>query len=82
MCKACQQRFEREGSLPWIEKAMEIVDMPLSATSPLPGDQVKSSDYTFPEGVYVDMIARAITFDFANNKIRLTGDAGQLSRAI
>jgi len=32
MCKACQQRFEREGRLPWAEKAMEIVDMPLSAT--------------------------------------------------
>jgi magnesium chelatase subunit D len=32
MCKACQQRFESDGSLPWIEKAMEIVDMPLSAT--------------------------------------------------
>jgi len=32
MCKACQTRFEREGGLPWIEKAMEIVDMPLSAT--------------------------------------------------
>ena len=32
MCKACQARFEREGSLPWIEKAMEIVDMPLSTT--------------------------------------------------
>jgi len=32
MCKACQARFEQEGSLPWIEKAMEIVDMPLSAT--------------------------------------------------
>jgi Mg-chelatase subunit ChlI len=32
MCKACQQRFEREGRLPWVEKAMEIVDMPLSAT--------------------------------------------------
>lgn len=32
MCKACQARFEREGSLPWVEKSMEIVDMPLSAT--------------------------------------------------
>jgi len=32
MCKACQHRFEREASLPWIEKAMEVVDMPLSAT--------------------------------------------------
>jgi len=32
MCKACQERFEREGSLPWVEKAMEIIDMPLSAT--------------------------------------------------
>jgi Mg-chelatase subunit ChlI len=32
MCKACQQRFEREGGLPWIEKAMEVVDMPLSST--------------------------------------------------
>ena len=32
MCKACQEKYEREGSLPWIEKAMEIIDMPLSAT--------------------------------------------------
>jgi len=32
MCKACHQRFEREAILPWVEKAMDIVDMPLSAT--------------------------------------------------
>ncbi len=32
MCKSCQERYEKEGKLPWIEKKMEIVDMPLSAT--------------------------------------------------
>lgn len=32
MCKSCQERYEKEGNLPWIEKKMEIVDMPLSAT--------------------------------------------------
>ncbi len=32
MCKSCQERYEREGQLPYIERKMEIVDMPLSAT--------------------------------------------------
>jgi magnesium chelatase subunit D len=32
MCKSCQERFERNGKLPAIERKMEIVDMPLSAT--------------------------------------------------
>jgi len=32
MCKSCQERYKREGKLPWIEKKMTIVDMPLSAT--------------------------------------------------
>jgi len=32
MCKSCQERYKREGKLPWIEKRMEIIDMPLSAT--------------------------------------------------
>ncbi len=32
MCKTCQERLERDGKLPWSEKKMEIVDMPLSAT--------------------------------------------------
>ncbi|MGQ9723137.1 MAG: magnesium chelatase subunit D family protein [Candidatus Jordarchaeum sp.] len=32
MCKSCQERYEREGQLPWTERKMEIVDMPLSAT--------------------------------------------------
>lgn len=32
MCKSCQERFEKEGQLSWIEKKMEIIDMPLSAT--------------------------------------------------
>ncbi len=32
MCKACQHRIEPGGNLPWKDKAMEIVDMPLSAT--------------------------------------------------
>ncbi|MHC1590897.1 MAG: magnesium chelatase subunit D family protein [Candidatus Helarchaeales archaeon] len=32
MCKSCQERFEKEGPLPWIEKKMEIIDLPLSAT--------------------------------------------------
>jgi len=30
--KSCQERYKREGKLPWIEKRMEIIDMPLSAT--------------------------------------------------
>ncbi len=32
MCKSCQERYEEEGSLPYIERKMEVVDMPLSAT--------------------------------------------------
>lgn len=32
MCKSCQERYEQEGQLPWIEKKMEVIDMPLSAT--------------------------------------------------
>ncbi len=32
MCKACQDQYENEGSLPISKKKMEIVDMPLSAT--------------------------------------------------
>ena len=32
MCKSCQHRFEHGEKLAWKEKAMEIVDMPLSAT--------------------------------------------------
>ena len=32
MCKSCQERYKKEGKLPWIEKKMTIVDMPLSAT--------------------------------------------------
>jgi len=32
MCKACQDEYEKEGSLPQTRKKMEIVDMPLSAT--------------------------------------------------
>jgi len=32
MCKDCRERFERERRLPVIEKTMEIIDMPLSAT--------------------------------------------------
>ena len=32
MCKSCQERYEREGPLPYIERKMEVVDMPLSAT--------------------------------------------------
>ncbi|MEW6456843.1 MAG: VWA domain-containing protein [Acidobacteriota bacterium] len=32
MCKSCQERYERDGNLPWVERKMEIVDMPLSAT--------------------------------------------------
>jgi len=32
MCRSCQERYEREGQLLWIEGQMEIVDMPLSAT--------------------------------------------------
>jgi magnesium chelatase subunit D len=32
MCKSCQELYEKDGHLPWIEGRMEIVDMPLSAT--------------------------------------------------
>ena len=32
MCKSCQERYGKEGKLPWVEKKMTIVDMPLSAT--------------------------------------------------
>lgn len=32
MCVSCQERYKKEGKLPWVEKRMEIVDMPLSAT--------------------------------------------------
>jgi Mg-chelatase subunit ChlI len=32
MCKSCQERYERDGHLPHIERKMEIIDMPLSAT--------------------------------------------------
>lgn len=32
MCKSCQERLETEGRLPRMEKKMEIVNMPLSAT--------------------------------------------------
>jgi len=32
MCKSCQERYEKGDKLPWIEKKMEIADMPLSAT--------------------------------------------------
>ncbi|MHA1310064.1 MAG: VWA domain-containing protein [Candidatus Helarchaeota archaeon] len=32
MCPTCQKRFKEEGKLPWIERRMEIIDMPLSAT--------------------------------------------------
>ena len=32
MCKSCQERYKKEGKLPWIEKKMTMVDMPLSAT--------------------------------------------------
>jgi len=32
MCKSCQELYEKDGQLPWIEGKMEIVDMPLSAT--------------------------------------------------
>jgi magnesium chelatase subunit D len=32
MCKSCQERFEKEGSLSGVEKKMEVVDMPLSAS--------------------------------------------------
>ncbi len=32
MCRSCQERYEKEGNLLWIEKKMEIIDMPLSAT--------------------------------------------------
>lgn len=32
MCKSCQKKYEEKGQLPWIEKKMKVVDMPLSAT--------------------------------------------------
>lgn len=32
MCKSCQERFEGGERLEWVEKRMEIIDMPLSAT--------------------------------------------------
>jgi len=32
MCKSCQERYEKDGQLPWVKRKMEIVDMPLSAT--------------------------------------------------
>ncbi|MGQ9778189.1 MAG: magnesium chelatase subunit D family protein, partial [Thermodesulfobacteriota bacterium] len=32
MCKHCQERYERGEELAWVERKMEIVDMPLSAT--------------------------------------------------
>lgn len=32
MCKACQEQLAQKGRLSWLEKKMEIVDMPLSAT--------------------------------------------------
>ncbi len=32
MCKVCQEQLAQKGELPWLEKKMEIVDMPLSAT--------------------------------------------------
>jgi len=32
MCRFCQQKYKDTGSLPWFEKKMEIVDMPVSAT--------------------------------------------------
>lgn len=32
MCKSCQEEFEKIGELSWIEKKMEVIDMPLSAT--------------------------------------------------
>ena len=32
MCSACQSRLERGDTLPWIERKMEVIDMPLSAT--------------------------------------------------
>lgn len=32
MCKSCQERYERGDQLPWTERKMEIIDMPLSAT--------------------------------------------------
>ncbi len=32
MCKSCQERYKKEGRLPWVERKMEVVDMPLSAT--------------------------------------------------
>ncbi|MEW5936536.1 MAG: AAA family ATPase, partial [Candidatus Thermoplasmatota archaeon] len=32
MCKSCQERYKKDGNLPWVERKMEIIDMPLSAT--------------------------------------------------
>ncbi len=32
MCKSCQTRYKQDGKLPAVERKMEIVDMPLSAT--------------------------------------------------
>ncbi len=32
MCGSCQERYKKEGKLPWIEKKMTIVNLPLSAT--------------------------------------------------
>ena len=32
MCKSCQERYEKDGHLPYVERKMEVVDLPLSAT--------------------------------------------------
>jgi magnesium chelatase subunit D len=32
MCKSCQERYEHDGHLPYLERKMEVIDMPLSAT--------------------------------------------------
>lgn len=32
MCKSCQERYHEDGKLPWIERKMEVVELPLSAT--------------------------------------------------
>lgn len=32
MCQSCQERYKRGEELPWIEKKMTVVDLPLSAT--------------------------------------------------
>ncbi len=32
MCASCQERYEKGENLEWIEKKMEVVDLPLSAT--------------------------------------------------